>query len=277
MHLYKSGSTADHHKALQCFDVRKAFLGGFAFDSRLSVCGAGPWRCPSWSYHAVLHTRSGLTLCTRSASQHWHRRDHSTTVKQAWENLSLAIIVYLSPVFAGAPRYVPVTRPVPPAAGLFIMRIERAEGDKDPVRSFSPIHPLSPIPPYSRWPGDTLPVRCRATIATETPYYLQHSSFDLLLFFLPFRLLANRNFSICLLNNNGGIFQLVIDIFATSRDSGPWEFLKLGPTTFNIFLFSSFRVLQLSIYLLNNNKCRDFFRHHRYFRNVAWFRPLEVC
>lgn len=26
--------------------------------------------------------------------------------------------------------------------GLFIMRIERAEGDKDPVRSLSPIHPL---------------------------------------------------------------------------------------------------------------------------------------
>ena len=76
--------------------------------------------------------------------------------------MSLAIIVYLSPAFSLGPRYVPVTRPVPPAAGLFIMRIERAEGDKDPVRSFSPIHPLSPIPwtvadPATPSPSDAAP------------------------------------------------------------------------------------------------------------------------
>lgn len=38
--------------------------------------------------------------------------------------------------------------PPPFRRGLFIMRIERAEGDKDPVRSLSPIHPLYLAPSF---------------------------------------------------------------------------------------------------------------------------------
>lgn len=59
----------------------------------------------------------------------------TTTTGQAWENLSPAIIVYLSP---GSPDDGDMFRflvPFHTRRGLFIMRIERAEGDKDPVCS----------------------------------------------------------------------------------------------------------------------------------------------
>lgn len=62
----------------------------------------------------------------------------TTTAGQAWENLSPAIIVYLSP---GSPSDGDMFRflvPFHTRRGLFIMRIERAEGDKDPVCS-SPV------------------------------------------------------------------------------------------------------------------------------------------
>lgn len=170
MHLYKSGSTADHHKALQCFDVRKAFLGGFAFDSRLSVCGAGPWRShPGPS--TVLHTRSPDPVYLLSC-QHWHHRDHSTTMKQAWENLSLAIIVYLSPVSLG-PRYVPVTRPVPPAEDCLLCELNEPKAIKIPSVPFRRSIRFPPHPPSS-FLLILLPFLPSSSITTDTADSLGH-------------------------------------------------------------------------------------------------------
>lgn len=74
----------------------------------------------------------------------------TTTTGRAWENLSPAIIVYLSP---GSPDDGDMFRflvPFHTRRGLFIMRIERAEGDKDPVRSPPPGAAPRPTDPRFR-------------------------------------------------------------------------------------------------------------------------------
>lgn len=68
--------------------------------------------------------------------------------------------------------------PPPPHSrrGLFIMRIERAEGDKDPVRSLSPIHPLClarshhPAPSFFASPSLCLPSPISSIFRNEHTY-----------------------------------------------------------------------------------------------------------
>lgn len=83
--------------------------------------------------------------------------------------------------------------------GLFIMRIERAEGDKDPVRSFSPIHPLYLIPqPLTQHPPSNAVPPWHPTI------------FKILFYLLPSLLFISRfviifDYPACLNNRNNGI------------------------------------------------------------------------
>lgn len=77
-------------------------------------------------------------------------KDRSTTMKQAWENLSPAIIVYLSPGSLG-PRYVPVTRPVPPVEDCLLCELNEPKAIKIPSVLFADSSVPSPplrVPPF---------------------------------------------------------------------------------------------------------------------------------